>query len=73
MIKITGIIEKKGFGTGTWAIVTETGQVYELNWIPEELQKIGIKVEIEGIIREDIMTLAMIGPVLEIENYQILS
>jgi len=72
-MKITGKIDKKGFGTGTWAIVTETGQVYELNWLPRELQKIGIEVEIEGVIREDIMTLAMIGPVLEIENYQILS
>jgi hypothetical protein len=71
-MKVTGKIERKSFGTGTWVLSTENGQFYELNWLPDDLKKIGIKVEIEGIIRDDIMTLAMIGPVLEIENYQIL-
>ncbi len=39
---------------------------------PSELQQSSLKVEIQGRIREDIMTIAMIGPVLEIESFKIL-
>lgn len=68
----TGTIEQKGFGFGTWALVTESGETYELKDPPEELQQASIKAEIQGRIREDVMTIAMIGPVLEIESYKIL-
>jgi hypothetical protein len=70
-MKVTGIIEKKGFGFGVWALVTEDKTTYELKDPPAELKKENIKVEIEGKIREDVMTMAMIGAVLEIESYQI--
>lgn len=69
---LTGTIEKKGFGFGTWALVTEDGTTYELKDPPDELQQETLKVEIKGKIREDIMTIAMIGSVLEIESYKIL-
>lgn len=69
---VTGTIEKKGFGFGTWALVTEDGTTYELKDPPKELQQESIKVEIQGKIREDVMTIAMIGSVLEIESYKIL-
>jgi hypothetical protein len=69
---ITGTIEKKGFGFGTWALVAEDGKTYELKDAPKELQQEDIKVEIQGKIREDIMTIAMIGPVLEIESFKAL-
>ena len=71
-MKFEGTIEKKGFGFGTWALVTEDGTTYELNNPPAELQQVGIQVTIQGKIREDIMTMAMIGAVLEIESYQLL-
>lgn len=71
-MQITGTIDKQGFGFGTWALVTEDGTTYELKDPNPELQKSGIKVTIEGNIREDIMTIAMIGPVLEINSFTIL-
>lgn len=70
-MKVTGKIEKKGFGFGVWALVTDDGTTYELKDPPAELKKENINVEIEGKIREDVMTMAMIGSVLEIESYQI--
>lgn len=70
-MNVTGTIEKKGFGFGTWALVTQDGTTYELKDPPEELQQEGIKVEVVGKIREDIMTMAMIGAVLEIESYKL--
>jgi hypothetical protein len=69
---VTGTIEKKGFGFGTWALVTDDGTTYELKDAPAELQQEGIQVEVKGKIREDVMTIAMIGAVLEIESYRIL-
>lgn len=71
MITVTGTIEKKGFGFGTWALVTEDGTTYELKDPPSELQQSGIKAEIRGQVRKDVMTIAMIGAVLEIESFEI--
>lgn len=69
-MKLTGKIEKKEFGFGVWALVAEDGTTYQIKDPVAQLQQEGIKVEIEGKIREDIMTSAMIGPVLEIESYK---
>lgn len=69
-ITVKGTVERKGMGTGTWALVSEQ-QTYELKDAPAELQKKGIKVTVTGQVREDMMTLAMIGPVLEIESFEI--
>ncbi|CAD5921568.1 hypothetical protein [Planktothrix agardhii] len=68
-ITVTGTIERKGFGSGTWALVSES-KTYELHNPPQDLQKSGLKVTIKGEIRDDIMTVAMIGPVLEIESFE---
>jgi hypothetical protein len=69
---VTGTIAKKGFGFGTWALVTDDDTTYELKDPAAELQQVGIKVEVKGKIRKDIMTIAMIGAVLEVESYRIL-
>lgn len=69
---VTGRIEKQGFGFGTWALITETGETYELKDPPSPLKQSHPQVKIEGNIREDVMTLAMIGPVLEVNNFEIL-
>ncbi len=71
-MKVIGTIEKKGFGFGVWALVTDDNTTYQLKDPVAELQKEGIKVEIQGKIREDIMTTAMIGAVLEVESYMVL-
>ncbi len=69
-ITVNGTIERKGFGTGTWALVSDD-QTYELKDAPSELKKAGIKVSVTGQIKEDAMTLAMIGPVLQVESFEI--
>jgi hypothetical protein len=69
-ITITGKIERKGFGMGTWALVGDDGQTYELKDAPEELRQSGITAKVTGEIRKDVMTLAMIGPVLEVSNFE---
>lgn len=72
-ITIEGKIERQGMGPGTWALVTDQGQTYELQQgTPKALLKSGLKVKVQGQVREDVMTFAMIGPVLEVKNFEVL-
>jgi hypothetical protein len=71
MITVTGKIEKRGFGSGTWALVSEEGMVYELHKLPEKLKQNRDRVTLTGQLKPDVMTLAMIGPVLEVQSYQL--
>lgn len=71
-MKVEGTIERIEMGTGTWALNGKDGTTYELKDAPTELQKEGLKVRIEGTIRDDVMTLAAIGPVLEVTDFQVL-
>lgn len=71
-MKVEGTIERIEMGTGTWALVTTDGMTYELKDAPTQLHQEGLKVCIEGQIRDDIMTFAMIGPVLEVNTFKVL-
>lgn len=72
-IKVTGVIERKGLGPGTWALVTDDGETYELKDAPAELKKSELKVTVEGQVRDDVMSFAMIGSVLEVKSFKVIS
>lgn len=72
-IQVEGTIERKGLGPGTWALVGNDGKTYELHKSPGDLHKNGLKVKVDGKIREDVMSFAMIGPILEVQNFEVLS
>jgi hypothetical protein len=72
-ITVTGSIEKKGLGPGTWALVSEGGETYELKDAPSELKKSNLKVKVKGEVRDDVMTFAMIGSVLEVKSFEVIS
>lgn len=70
---VQGTIERKGLGMGAWAIVTPQGKTYELyKGGPSELRQSGLSVQIQGQVRDDVMTLAMIGPVLEVVSFEVI-
>ena len=71
-ITVTGKIERSEIGVGTWALITEGGETYELLDPPDRLLVPQAKVKIQGKVREDVMTVSMIGPVLEIESFDLL-
>jgi cytochrome c-type biogenesis protein CcmE len=73
-INVTGTIERKEMGTGTWALVTDDGTTYEIyRGASKDLLKPGQKVNVVGQIKEDVMTLAMIGSVLEVKSFDVIS
>jgi hypothetical protein len=74
MITITGKIERRNIGLGAWAFVTDDGNTYEVpKSADKNLLKSGQTATITGQVRDDIMTTAMIGPVLQVESFEIIS
>jgi Protein of unknown function (DUF5818) len=69
---LTGTIEHKDIGVGAWALVTTSGETYELKDAPAELKHAGLKVKVEGRVRDDVMTFAAIGPVFEVNSFEII-
>lgn len=72
MMTVTGKIEKREVGIGAWALVSDEGKTYELKNPPQSLCKPEQRVEVKGNIRDDVMTLAMIGEVLEVDSFKFL-
>ena len=73
-ITVTGTVERRDIGTGAWALVTDNGVTYEiLKGSDKTLLKQGQKAKVIGQVREDVMTIAMIGPVLEVKSFEVLS
>lgn len=73
IITVTGTIQRSDMGAGTWALVTENGETYEIKrGAAKELLKSGQKVKVQGQVREDVMTTAMVGPVLEVKSFEIM-
>lgn len=70
-VQVTGTIARLGLGSGTWALVSATGETYELKDVPVALKQVGLQVQLQGELRPDVMTLAMIGPVLEVQSFTI--
>jgi hypothetical protein len=73
MITVTGTIEKKDIGMGVWALVADSGQIYELLSCPKDLRESGLKVTLSGAIDDQTMTAAAIGPVLAVSSFEKLS
>ena len=71
-MQVRGTIEYKTLGAGAWTLVRDDGKTYELLQPPDQLKQDNLSVIIDGNVRNDIMTIAMIGDVLEINSFQIL-
>jgi len=72
-IEIIGTIEYIDIGTGNWAIATDTDEQYEI-WqpAPELILQEGLKVKVTGKVRDDVMSMAAIGEVVEITDFHLL-
>jgi hypothetical protein len=72
-LTVEGTIQRSPMGTGTWALVTRDGSTYEiLKGAPKDLLQEGLQVKAKGKVREDVMTIAMIGPVLEVKSFEVI-
>ncbi|MEO0455820.1 MAG: hypothetical protein AAF152_04455 [Cyanobacteria bacterium P01_A01_bin.114] len=72
-IIVKGTIQWIDMGAGSWAIVTDDKQTYQLCGETTRLEKKGLKARVEGILRNDMLSMVMAGPILEVKNYEILT
>lgn len=73
-VTITGTIERRNIGLGAWAFVTEDGVTYQIpKSADKNLLKSGQKAKVTGQVRNDLMTTAMIGPVLEVDDFELMT
>jgi len=70
MITVTGTIEKREVGIGAWALVTNEGTTYELRNPPQGLCQPQQRAKVTGTIRNDVMSIAMIGEILEVDSFE---
>ncbi|MFN5952904.1 MAG: hypothetical protein ACK6A9_12190 [Dolichospermum sp.] len=72
-VTISGTIERRNIGLGAWAFVTEDGVTYQIpKSADKNLLKSGQKAKVTGEVRNDLMTTAMIGPVLEVHSFEVI-
>ncbi|MBD1912552.1 MULTISPECIES: hypothetical protein [unclassified Leptolyngbya] len=69
-LQAEGTVKKSLMGMGTWTLVTD-GQTYEIHkGAPDGLLVEGQKVRVNGEVRKDVMTMAMVGPVLDVKSFE---
>ncbi len=73
MAKFLGRVNRTDLEGGHWVLITEEGVVYQLVGGGPDLLKNGTQVEIEGRITTKQVGITIIGDILEVKRYRILS
>ncbi|MGF1498549.1 MAG: hypothetical protein ACFB8W_17255 [Elainellaceae cyanobacterium] len=69
---VEGTVQRVEMGTGTWALNSSQGRFEVYQGKPTEAMQEGLRLRAKGKVRDDVMTMAMIGPVFEIESFEVL-
>lgn len=73
MITVEGTVQRSGMGMGTWTLVARDGTTYEISkGAPKDLLQPDQTVRVKGEVRNDVMTIAMVGPVLEVKSFELM-
>lgn len=70
-VTLTGSIERSPMGGDTWSLVTPDGTYEIYQGAPADLLQPGLNVTVDGRIRDDVMSIAMIGPIVEVISFEI--
>jgi hypothetical protein len=56
-----------------WTLISRQGKDYEIHkGAPQSLLQMGLKVRVKGQVRDDVFSLAGIGPILEVQSFDLL-
>jgi hypothetical protein len=72
MRRVQGTIRKLGLEGGLWALQTDDGTTIELIDPPAELQKDGVRAEVEGDQRDAEVSVGMVGDTLRVRSHRLL-
>ncbi|RMG19572.1 MAG: hypothetical protein D6729_04815 [Deltaproteobacteria bacterium] len=68
--RVTGRVRFQDLEGGLWLLEGDDGVRYQLAGGDAGLRKDGQAVEVEGEVRENLMTIGMAGPVLEVHRWR---
>jgi hypothetical protein len=71
MQEYQGKIEFLDIESGVWVLTVPSGQHYALFRAPKDLLQEGLEVTIQGQVKEDMLTVAQVGPVLEVKSFKL--
>ena len=69
-MKLTGKVVYRDIEAGVWVLEGDDGRTYQLAGGDRKLKKDGHRVEVHGEVDEEVMTAAMVGPVLNVGSYR---
>lgn len=71
-MKLSGRVAFRDIETGVWVLEGDDGRTYQLAGGDRKIKKDGQRVEVEGKVDKDTMTLHMVGPVFNVASYRFL-
>jgi cob(I)alamin adenosyltransferase len=71
-MRLTGRVVFRDIETGVWVLEGDDGRTYQLAGGDRKIKKDGQRVEVEGSVDKDAMTIHMVGPVFNVANYRFL-
>jgi cob(I)alamin adenosyltransferase len=69
-MKLTGRVVYRDLEGGVWVLEGDDGRTYQLAGGDRKIKKDGQRVEIQGDVDSDAMTIHMVGPVLNVDSYR---
>jgi len=65
-----GTIIKSELEGGVWLLKTDSGETYQLNSQDKSIFKEGQKISIKGQVERDMISFAMMGPILSVKQHK---
>ncbi len=69
-MKLTGRVAYKDLEGGVWVLEGDDGCTYQLAGGDRQIKKDGQRVEIQGDVDTEAMSIFMVGPVLNVASYR---
>jgi cob(I)alamin adenosyltransferase len=69
-MKLTGRVVYRDLEGGVWVLEGDDGRTYQLAGGDRKIKKDGQRVEVEGKVDDDAMTIHMVGPVFNVASYR---
>ncbi|MDY7230698.1 DUF5818 domain-containing protein [Hyalangium rubrum] len=69
-MKLTGKVVYRDLEGGVWVLEGDDGRTYQLAGGDRKIKQDGQRIEIDGQVDNDAMTIHMVGPVLNVSTYR---
>jgi cob(I)alamin adenosyltransferase len=71
-MKLTGSVAFRDVESGVWVLEGDDGHTYELAGGDRGIKKNGRRVEVEGDVDSQAISIGMVGPILRVTRYRFL-